>query len=290
MRERPTFHPLAALAALAAVFIPAAAWSNPLWLGALLAAALAALAVAAGRRAAMRMLAAAIPTAVLFALLNAVAARSEGTVLFSFPASPLTGPLRVRLEPLAFGLASGLKIALAITAFSLAEALADADETFGLCSRFAPKTALAISLALLAIPRMRRDLARIRCVMAIRGADLDARGILARARASRPLLHALLVSSLEGAWDTAAALHTRGFGCGTRSAAPAPPWLRRDRLLAAGAAASLAATATGLALGKGACIFYPRLEPLARTGDLPWLIAPAGALLAGVALARRAGR
>ena len=116
------------------------------------------------------------------------------------------------------------------------------------------------------------------------------RNLLSRINASRPILHALLVSSLEGAWDTAVALQTRGFGCGARSAAPAPPWRRADRVLAFGAALSLAATGAGLVLGKGAFVFYPRLGRLCIAADLPWLFAAAAPLAAAVALARRAAR
>lgn len=287
-RTAAGFHPLAALLAAAAVFLPAAAWGNPLWLGVLLAAALAALAAAAGPRACGKTLSIAVPSAVLFALVNVLLTRSGETVLV--PPRVLFLPFTLRLEPLVFGLSSGLRIALAIAAFSLAETLADADGAFALCSRFAPKTALVVSLALLAIPRMRRDLGRIRSVMAVRGAALDDRNLLSRINASRPILHALLVSSLEGAWDTAVALQTRGFGCGARSAAPAPPWRRADRVLAFGAALSLAATGAGLVLGKGAFVFYPRLGRLCIAADLPWLFAAAAPLAAAVALARRAAR
>jgi energy-coupling factor transport system permease protein len=287
-RTAAGFHPLAALAAAAAVFLPAAAWTNPLWLGILLAASLAALAAAAGPRRCGKTLSVALPAAVLFALVNALVARAGDTVLVS--PRVLFLPFPLRLEPLVFGLSSGLRIALAIAAFSLAEALADADGAFALCSRFAPKTALAVSLAVLAIPRMRRDLGRIRSVMAVRGAALDARNLFARINASRPILHALLVSSLEGAWDTAVALQTRGWGCGARSAAPAPPWRRADRILASGAALSLAVSGAGLALGKSAFVFYPRLGRLCIAADLPWLFAAAAALPAAVALAGRAAR
>ena len=285
-----TYHPLAALACAAALFVPAAAWSNPLWLGALFAAAIAALAAAAGRESCRRALAVSLPTAAVFALVNVLVSRSGETALFEFPRIPLVGAPRLFLEPLVFGLAAGLRIAVAVAAFSLAEALADADETFSLCSRFAPKTALATALTVLAIPRMKRDLDRIRGVMSVRGAALDARGIFARIGASRPILHALLLSSLEGAWDTAAALHARGFGCGARSASPLPPWELQDIFLAAGGCLSFSATAAGLFAGRGVYACYPRLAPLAEHGDAAWLCAAVGAFLAGIALARRAPR
>lgn len=290
MEDRRTFHPLAAIAAAAALFVPAATWSNPLWLGTILLAALAALAAISGRNACRRALAISIPTAAVFTLVNVLVSRSGQTMLVAFPRLPLVGAPRLFLEPVVFGLTSGLRIALAVTAFPLAEALVDADEAFSVCARFAPKTALATALTVLAMPRMRRDLERIRGVMSIRGAALDARGIFARIGASRPILHALLASSLEGAWDTAVALHTRGFGCGARSASPLPRWKIRDIFLAAGGGISLAVTACGLLFGKGVYACYPRLAPLVARGDIAWLCAAVGAFLAGVALARRDSR
>lgn len=290
MEERRAYHPLAAFACAAALFVPAAVWSNPLWLATLLAAALAALGAVSGPAAPRRVLAVALPTAALFALVNVLFSRSGATVLVALPRLPLVGAPRLLLEPLVFGAASGLRIALAVTAFPLAEALADPDEAFAVCSRFAPKTALATALTLSAVPRLRSDLERIRGVMRIRGAALDTGGLLARLAAARPLLHALLSSSLEGAWDTAVALHTRGFGCGAPSAAPLPRWRPRDGALAAGAAASLAATLCGLPLGKGSYACYPRLSPLLPGADLAWLCAAVGAWLAGVVAAVRAPR
>lgn len=290
MEDRRTFHPLAALACATAIFVPAATWTNPLWLGTLLAAAIVALAAVAGRGPCVRALAVAIPTAAVFALVNVLVSRSGETVLVALPRLPLIGAPRLLLEPVVFGLASGLRIALAVTAFPLAEALADPDETFALCARFAPKTALATALTLLAIPRMRRDLTRIRDIMCVRGAAIDTGGLFARVGAARPILHALLFSSLEGAWDTAVALHTRGFGCGARSASPLPRREPRDIALAAGACLSLAVTACGLLYGKGAYACYPRLAPLVAPGDIAWLCAAVGAWLLGVAAARRAPR
>lgn len=288
--DRPRYHPAAALACAAALFLPAACWTNPLWLGALLASALAAIAVSAGPAASGRALAAALPLAAAFAAVNALISRTGETVLFHLPPLPLAGPIPILLEPVVFGIASGLRIALAVASFSLAESLADADDAFSLCSRFAPKTALATALTVLAIPRMRRDLDRIRGVMRVRGAAIDARGARARAAAARPILGALLSSSIEGAWDTAVALHTRGFGSGSRAAPPLPPWRPRDIILAGGACISLAATVIGLAAGRGVYACHPRLGPLARPGDMAALCAAAGPFLAGVALSRRASR
>lgn len=262
-----------------AVFVLAMIWSNPLYLVLLLAlegAGLHLLSPAIQWRGALIL---SLFPAAFFCIVNALVSPAGSTVLIAWPRE-------IRLEPLLFGLSAGLRIILAVTSFCFLGAFSNRDDLFCLSARFAPKSSLLAGLVTLMIPRMARDLERIRAMMSIRGASFDG-GLMARIRASRPLLHALLLSSLDGAWDTATALHCRAFDSGRRSHYSRRRWSRRDTLLAAPAAA---ACALGALPGVGRCTFYPSLTPLVDTAALPLFAATLCLLAAAVLLSARASR
>jgi len=254
-----TFHPVAATIFAGSVFIPAMIWTNPLWL-AILFAASAFLATSLSRAGWRTALLAALPLAAVFGITNALFS-NRGEI------SPTQGPLGIPLEPLVYGISMGLKVGLAIIAFMLFGGMTDRDEALSVFSRVAPKSSLLTALSILMMPRLRRDMERIRTAMSLRGSGLDHGGISARVNASRPMLHALLLSSLEGAWDIAAALHCRAFDSGDRTAYRRKKWNRADSVLAAAAVAALALSLVPPASGAGYS-FYPRLDPLFRRTDL----------------------
>jgi energy-coupling factor transport system permease protein len=275
MNERPVsrhFHPIAALCYAGALFVLAMSWSNPLWLILLLTFTATCLLVISDWRAWRNSLALSLSMALVVCLVNAFFAPAGAATVVRGPVMLLLGRFRLCPGALLFGLAAGLKIPLAVSIFVLCGELMDQDEVLSFLSRFAPKSSLVATLATLMIPRLRRELERIRTVMSMRGASLDDRRLIARIKASRPLLHVLLLSSLDGAWDTAASLSCRGFGSGKRSSYGKRPWLARDCFLLAGALLALIPFAIGLAAGKGCYHFYPRLDPVVNMSDIPSLI------------------
>lgn len=228
------FHPVAAFCYTGTLFILAMSWSNPAWLILLLALTLTCLSIASDWRAWRNVLALSLSMALIVCVVNSLfAARG----------------LRISAESLLFGLSMGLKIPLSVGIFILCGELMDGDEALSFLSRFAPKSSLVATLAALMIPRLRRDMERIRAVMSMRGANLDDRSLAARIKALRPLLHVLLLSSLEGSWDTAVSLNCRAFGSGKRSSYGNTPWRAGDGILAGGALGALALFAAGLVYG-----------------------------------------
>jgi len=286
MNRRPdtvTFHPIAATAYAGTLFVLAMIWSHPLWL-ALLLSLTAICFVSLPKSAAGKMaLLSALPLAVVFGLVNALFSPSGATPL-------AIGPLHLRLEPLVFGVAMGLKVTLAVAILCLLGELADTDEMFSFFSRFAPKSSLLAALSILMIPRMARDLERTRTALSMRGARFDYGRLPARVRASRPLFHALLISSLEGAWDIAAALHCRGFDSGKRTSFGAKGMEARDVTLVAVSIVALALSLAGHYSGCGEYHFYPSLDLTLHTPDSLLTCSALFILSAGFLLTRRQAR
>ncbi|MCX6357331.1 MAG: energy-coupling factor transporter transmembrane component T [Candidatus Aureabacteria bacterium] len=279
-----SFHPVAALLTAAMIFSLAMSWTNPLWSVALLACIALPLCPPDSRGALRGGIRSIAPLALLCGIANMLFSREGHTVLVSVAGHPFT------LEAMIYGLGAGLRIALAVAVWYLLAGLIDRDDALRLFSRCAPTSSMVASLATLLIPRMRRDLVRIRMAMGLRGAPLDAPGFAGRIRAQRPLMHAMLLSSLEGAWDIAIALHCRGFGAAARTFPVMRPWTRRDSILSAGAVAAAAIAFIARHAGAGVYRFYPVLDPFIRRADLLFLAAALAALVAGFSLARRADR
>lgn len=266
------FHPIAAFSYTAVLFAAAMLWENPWWLAALFTLTAGCFLAFAPFADWKKAISSAIPLVLLFGIINAVFSPNGDTVILRGPALPLIGDFRICLESLVFGFAAGLKIALAVGTFALLGELMDADAALSFFSRFTPTTSLLVTLVTLMIPRFRRDLHRIREVMSIRGAPLDSKRLTDRVRACRPMLHVLLLSSLEGSWNTAEALTCRGFGSGARSSCEQSAWRRRDAILTCGSLLAFAVTACGWHRGSGAFTFYPRLGPMFSAADAAALI------------------
>ena len=268
-----TLHPFTVLMYTGTLFIMAMIWSNPLWIGLLLVLIAVYLWFAVPRGSFTKSLITSISIAIIFGLVNALFSHRGDTILWVSPAFLCIGKLQVSLEALLFGLNSGLKIIASISIFYLYGALICQDDATVFFSRVAPKSAVTMTLATLLIPRLRRDMARIHAVMQIRGARFDARGLLSRINASRPLLHILLVSALECSWDIASTLTCRAFGSGPRSYYRTREWSPRDWLVCACAMTSLSLCIIGIIHGRGSYSFYPTLDPLFREGDIPFIAA-----------------
>jgi energy-coupling factor transport system permease protein len=270
--ETRRFHPISAFFYTGALFIFAMSWSNPLWLILLLALAAACLLVVADWRAWRNALALSLFMALVICAVNSLFAAAGGSTLPGARAIPLIGRLRICPGALLFGLSAGLKVPLAVGIFILCGELMDQDEVLSFLSRFAPKSSLLATLATLMIPRLRRELERIRTVMSMRGANVDDRRLVARIKASRPLLHVLLLSSLDGAWDTAVSLNCRAFGSGKRSSYGNAPWGARDSLLLGGALIALMLFAIGRVSNTARIHCYPPLDPVGDMSGIPFLI------------------
>ena len=152
-------------------------------------------------------------------------------VLWSGPVLPVLGPLDVTSEELVLGAQNGLRLAAVALAFAAYALLVDHDRLVAAAARVAPRSSIAVALATRLVPSLERDGAGLRD--AVRGRGVTVAGIRGHAR----LLSPLVAGSLERALNLAEAMEARGFGRPDRTAAPGPPWTRRDRLAVAAAPA-----------------------------------------------------
>jgi energy-coupling factor transport system permease protein len=288
-RPVATLHPVAAILYVAILFALSMLWNNPLWLGALLGMVVVMLHAVSTGGEWKRMLLYAFALSLSCVVVNAFLSHSGETVLWEGPSLPVLGRLGVTAEALLFGATAGLKIILSVAVFFLCGELLCRDDALALLSRIAPRSTLTAALAALLIPRMRRDLSRIREVMMLRGALPEPHGMTGRIRGARPMLHVLLLSSLEGAWDIAAALSCRAFGSGSRSVYAHHEWRARDRIVAMASGGALAISLAGLLCGSGSCAFYPRFNFSSCLVGIPLLAAVVILLSLGL-LARSANQ
>ncbi len=284
------FHPISALSYTGTLFILAMSWSNPLRLIFLLALVSACLLVVSDWRSWRNALALSLFMALIIFAVNSFFAVAGGPTPSDARTIPIIWRLRICPAALLSGFSMALKIPLAVGIFILCGELMDQDELLSSLSRFAPKSSLLATLTMLMIPRLRRDLQRIRTVMSTRGASFDDRRLVARIRASRPLLHVLLLSSLDGAWDTAASLNCRAFGSGKRSSYGNAKWRARDGLLLGGALIALILFAIGHAYSTERAAFHPPLSPMGDMSGIPFFIAILSTICLAFCLAWRSKR
>jgi energy-coupling factor transport system permease protein len=231
--------------------------SNPVVLGAVIAAiALAGLGARVGReirRAALF----AIPLAIAIAAVNALVTRDGLTVIARLGDLPVLGHTDITLEATAYGAILGLRAVALILCGALYTAAVDPDEVLRLFRRASFHSALTATLATRMVPVLARDAHRLADAQRCRSGRPPTRMALARAATS---------AMLDRALDVAAALEVRGYGAARRPPrAPRSPLGRHD--LEFGAAAALV-----VALSVGA-----RIASLAPLQAYPSLHAPAGA-------------
>lgn len=213
-------------------------------------------------------------TAVLMLVINAFASQAGATVILR------AGPLKLCLEPIAYGAAMGLRLVAVLTAFCLAGATLHPDRLLAFFSRFAYRSALVAALATRSLPNAVRDLVRAREALQVRGVDLGAGSLGQRLQKQAWLLDVLLVSSLEGALQTAEAMQARALGSGPRSCFRREVLRPRDALCLASVLFALALSLYAQVRGLADYPYYPRLAPLTK-GASPALLA---AILAGLSV------
>ena len=276
-KDRPLIndlHPISVWIYTGTLFLLAMSYSHPLYLLMLLAAALMAICASGALKEWKGCLLFAFGMALLIVLINAFVSSAGSTIILKGPKLPVFGQVFVTKEAAAYGLSMGLKILLTISIFCLYQAIIDIDEALSFALRITPKSAIVIITAFLMIPRIKRNLSRISQVMSARGANFDAKGAAAKIKAHYPLWNVLLLSSLEGSWDSAEALYMKGFGTGRRTFYQRRSWMGRDSIITAGCVFSLTGFVFSLFSGSGFYKFYPLMGSLFTKKDfwlIPWM-------------------
>ncbi len=258
---------IGALAGLAMVY------THPLYLLMLFAGTASLLAAAGGLRAWRATLGWVGLAALAPIVLNPLVCAHGTTVLWTGPRLPVVGRVTISLEALVFGAMMGLKMVLLMSLVVLYDRLQAADRALDVWGRAAPKTALTLVMTSALLPRLTRDLHSIREALMARGADWRTGSWAQRLRQAGPILRILLLSSLEGSWQTSEALYARGFGSGKRSSYWLERWQVRDSLVVV---ATLLVMMPGIAVGlahQAQHAYYPTLGPWLHSDARGWLAA-----------------
>ena len=260
-------HPLSVWIYIGTLFLLAMTYTHPAYLAMLLLSVLIAIHFAGAWKEWRSYFIFALSMVLLIVLINAFISSAGSTVIWNGPIVPIFGQLTITKEAAAYGLNMGLKILLTVSIFCLYQAIVDIDETLSFALKIIPKSAVVIIMAFLMLPRIKRNLAEIRQVMSARGANFDTKGIIAKIKAHFPLWNILLLTCLEGSWDSAESLHARAFGVGRRTFYQKRSWMVRDSIIAAGCIFSLTGFVFGLFGGQGFFKFYPKLGNLFTKED-----------------------
>ena len=251
-------HTVTLLGYLGVLLVLALLFSHPLYLAAVLAAGALGVVAAGAQEKWSFYLKFGLGMALLLLIINAFASPAGATVVLR------AGPLKLCLEAIVYGAVMGMRLVAVLTAFCLASATLHPDKLLALLSPLAYKSALVLALATRMLPAATRDLVRAREALEIRGVDFGTGSFMERLKKQAWLLDILLVSSLEGALDTAEAMQARALGSGPRShyrrELPRP----RDAVCLAPSLLALALSVYAKISGLGDYTYYPRLAPLAE--------------------------
>lgn len=263
-------HTVALLGYLGVLFILALLFSHPLYLLAVLVAGALGV-VAAGALDKWELyLKFGLWMALLLMVINPLVSQAGKTVLWQ------AGPVKVCLEAVCYGAAMATRLLAVLTVFCLGSATVHPDKLLTLFSRLAYKSALVAALATRMLPAATRDLANAREALQVRGVDFGAGSFRERLKKQAWLLDILLVSSLEGALETAEAMQARAFGSGPRSCYRRELARPRDAVCLAASLLALTFSVYAKISGFVDYTYYPRLASLAD-GSSP-------AVLAGILL------
>jgi energy-coupling factor transport system permease protein len=258
----------------AALTVAALVLSNPLVLGALLAAVLCAGAGAGVGRQLARSLRTAAIVSLPIVLVNVLVSRGGLTVFARLGDLGPFGQGDLTVEALVYGAVIALKVTLLMLVTTLASLTVDPDELLRILRRLSFRSALTASLATRMLPVLAADAQRLSEAQRTRpdGAPRGARGRVA-------LLRAMIGGSLDRAMDVAATLELRGYASAHRAPRLSRPWSRHDIAFLVSAVAVLALAALGRLAGAASFNAYPELHAPVSAGTIALSVGLVAAIL-----------
>lgn len=222
-----------------------------------------------GVRATSRTLAAAVPLMAVVAVVNPLLSQTGQTILFT------CGPVTVRLEALAWGLAMGTMLAGALTWFAVCSAVLPADDLRDLLGNVMPTLALIVSMVMRLVPEL---LGRAQASRDAQGACTCAGTPTAASAFGRGVEQAgaMVTWALGESVERASSMASRGWGAGRRTHWCQSRWRVGDwSALAVVAAVSLAGACSALWLGS-LWTYMPQMSGLGPA----WAYGPVALLFA----------
>ncbi len=197
----------------------------------------------------------------LIILVNALFVRAGATVLLYGVSVPLIGNIRITLEALCYGAGMGLRLLVMLGSFCLLTYAVHPDLILKTLGGGWSKIMLALGISLRLFPLITDDFVRITEAQRCRGVDFKVRNLRQRLEKYVPVLHTVLLSSLERSFQLAESLHSRGYGTTKRTNCREVLWRPRDYLVIV---TVLLGSAYGMALvltGRNGYGYYPKLQP-----------------------------
>jgi energy-coupling factor transport system permease protein len=245
-------HVLAASAYLGSIALVSFVFSNPIVLAGAGAAVTVAGLAAGARRALGLAVRWGLALAVIFVVVNALAAQRGDTVLLRGGEVPLLGRVDVSAEALVEGAVLALRVVVVMMVFAVHSATVDPDRLLRLLRPFARHSALTASLMTRLVPVAAADHARLREAASLRGPGAAGVGRAAMTRR-------LVAGSLDRAVDVAATLELRGYALGVPRSPRSQHRSRHSVPFLLAALAIIVGSLGALAAGIGEFEAYPRI-------------------------------
>ncbi|NLT94776.1 MAG: energy-coupling factor transporter transmembrane protein EcfT [Clostridia bacterium] len=193
-------------------------------------------------------------------LINTLFVQLGSTVLLWGPYIPGLGKLRITLEAVLFGLNMGLRFLIIMSAFCLLTFVLHPDRALHLMGRLGNKWVLALTISTRLLPLMVSDFGRIYDVQRCRGVSFNGKSRLKRVKNFLPIFNAMVISSLERAFQLAEALQARGYGVGKRTLYSRELLRPRDYLIFLSVTLAVIAGIWLTWQGAADFTFYPRIQ------------------------------
>ncbi|MDY0410238.1 energy-coupling factor transporter transmembrane component T [Virgibacillus soli] len=191
---------------------------------------------------------------------------SRGTnILFYFRGKQVT------LEATIYGVTMALSIALILLIFVSFNLILNGNRFLYIFSKFLPRTAFLIMLAIRFVPLLKRRLQEITAVQRIRGISMVEGSIIKRAKTGMVFTQILLTWSLEEAIQTADSMKSRGYGIGRKSTYIPFQITKRDWGWLLTLSLLFIICISGGLLGYGKILIYPKLGTL-HIYSLDWFL------------------
>ncbi len=154
---------------------------------------------------------------IAFLLVNPLMGQNGVTFLWKGPIIPVIGRMDLTLEELGYAVMAMLRLICLLLLSVMYQRGVDHDRFMLLFTKVAPKFVLTSLLAIRMVPFLSKELQRIQEINQLRGLRPAAQSIRAKLIYQMNVFRPLLLSAMEGSWQTAEALYARGFGSGPRS-------------------------------------------------------------------------
>lgn len=257
-----SFHTLTSLLYITVLFVVTMIFDHPLYLSGIFLLSLLVLAEAGALEKGERLLQAGIWITLLIMLINPLIIRAGETILWLGPELPLLGQLQISIEAICYGAAMGIRLTSLLLIFGVYNEIVDPDRLLVWMGRFAYKSGLMAAMATRLFPAVVRDMANAREVQELRGVDFNTGSLSVRVRKYAWIYRTVLVSTLEGSWQTAEAMQARAFGSGPRSCYNRELFRPRDLISLVLSLLALIVSIYSKMQGYGDFHYYPRLGPL----------------------------